>query len=92
MTIENSPIILTQSYLEKGIFSFVRLIHTVDIFQNTDVFSVFMTSKSAETQTEDFIYDISRERDEAEKFFRMLCEQKATASSLQSLAEAFVDC
>ncbi|MBQ3490812.1 MAG: hypothetical protein IJA86_09505 [Clostridia bacterium] len=82
----NSSIILTQNYRENNAVSAIRLIHSVDIFQNTDVFSVFLTTESDGKQTEEFIYDISRNKRDAKKFFSLLCEQKATADSLCELA------
>ena len=90
MNPQNSPIILTKTREENGTSTRYRLIGTFDAFGDTEIFSVFLTTMRGDSLTEDFVYDISRDPDEAARFFRTVCEHRATALHLRELAEDFL--
>ena len=83
-------IIQTEFYTRNHIHNRFRLIHTVDVFQNTDVFSVFLTTESPDGYHEEFVYDIARHPATAKEFFRLICQGDVSATSLRDIAEDFV--
>lgn len=85
-----SSVILTETNAENDIQNRFRLIQTADLFHNTDVFSIFLTTESNHICTEDFVYDISRDADTAKKFFRLLCKENVSALHLREAAEDFI--
>ena len=90
MTKETSALILTDITGENGILNRYRLIATMDAISGKEVFSVFLTTESGEGMTEDFVYDITRDSDEAVRFFHRLVEYRATALHLRDIAEDFL--
>jgi hypothetical protein len=85
-----SEIIFTKRREDGGILTDLRLIRTFDALWETDVFSVLMTTQTHGARTEDFVYDISRDFEEAKRFFDLLCEGKASTVHLRELAEDFL--
>ena len=63
-----SSVIQTKHHLQNETVSKLRLIQTVDPFQNTDVYSLFLTTESENGCNEEFIYDISRNAQAAKAF------------------------
>jgi|GEM_PF-2628872 len=90
MTVNPSPVIVSVCRAGKNISTRFRLIRTFDSWKEADVFSVFLTTESAEGLTEDFVYDVTRDCDEAHRFFDMLCERDATALNLHDVTEDFL--
>lgn len=85
-----SEIIFTKRREDGVLVTDLRLIRTFDALWETDVFSVLLTTHAGGVRTEDFVYDISRDFDEAKRFFDMLCRGKASAVHLRELAEDFL--
>ena len=85
-----TAVIMTENKEEKGVLTRYRLLCTFDAFEETEVFSVFLTTRCEDVLSEDFVYDIARDRDEAICFFRLLCENRATACHLIEIAENFL--
>ncbi|MBQ7309080.1 MAG: hypothetical protein IJW87_02780 [Clostridia bacterium] len=85
-----SSVIQTKHHLQNETVSKLRLIQTVDPFQNTDVYSLFLTTESENGCNEEFIYDISRNAQAAKAFFELLCKEKVTALSLREVAEDYL--
>ena len=90
MSAFHTCIVSSVSNTEYEIINHFRLISTIDIFQQTDVFSVFLTTTSPEDSSEAFVYDISRNPHTAEQFFDMICKNNVTALSLREIAEDFI--
>ena len=87
---ESSGLIMTDIGREEGVLNRYRLIATMDAFSGREVFSVFLTTESADGVTEDFVYDITRDPDEARVFFQRIVESRATALHLREIAEDFL--
>ena len=85
-----SCVILTETRKGCGVLTRYRLIETFDAFLGTAVFSVLLTTEYGGTVTEDFVCDLSRDPDEAARFFRRIVEYRATATHLRELAEDFL--
>lgn len=83
-------IISSISQKEKTISNHYRLIRTMDPFQQTDIFSVFLTTTTAEGTDEAFAYDITRNPHTAEIFFERIRKGNVTALSLNEIAEDFI--
>jgi hypothetical protein len=83
-------IISSISQKEKTISNHYRLIRTMDPFQHTDIFSVFLTTTTAEGTDEAFAYDITRNPHTAEIFFDLIRKGNVTALSLNEIAEDFI--
>ena len=83
-------IISSISQKEKTISNHYRLIRTMDPFQHTDIFSVFLTTTTAEGTDEAFAYDITRDADTAKEFFTLLCKENVSALHLREVAEDFI--
>ena len=90
MSAFHTCIVSSVSNTEQKIINHYRLIRTIDIFHNTEVFSVFLTTASPEDSSEAFVYDISRNSHTAEQFLDMICKNNVTALSLREIAEDFI--
>ena len=89
METQATAVIGTDISREEGILNRYRLIATTEA-SGAEVFSVFLTTESEDGLTEDFVYDVSRDPDEAELFFRRLVACRATALHLRDIAEDFL--
>ncbi|MBQ8498096.1 MAG: hypothetical protein IJ489_11680 [Clostridia bacterium] len=85
-----SSIILTKRTLQNDVQNHFRLIRTLDGFRNTDIFSVFLTTESPVVFEEEFVFDISRDPETANTFFRLISEGNVTALTLREIAEDFI--
>ncbi len=90
MTRPESAIILTKYNTEDHTINHYRLIRTMDLFQNQDVFSVFLTTDHPDGIDEEFIYDISHEENLATCFFNRICSENVTACTLAAVAHDFL--
>ncbi len=90
MPVFHTSVIASVSHTENDVDNHFRLIRTMDVFQNTDVFSVFLTTCSPTGCYEAFVYDISRNPDIAASFFALICRENVTAVSLSDIAEDFI--
>ncbi len=85
-----SAIIKTHCVSEKGIYTYYRLLHTVDAFQGRDVYSVFLTTSTKSEVDEEFAYDIAQNAEEAILFFTKLCNAHVTACTLLDVTTDFL--
>ena len=92
MNSADSPVILSRSYRIQKTKNRLRLIRTMDIFQNADTFSLFLSTESPDGFQEDFVYDISRSKEKATLIFEQLCRGKVTALSLREITEDILVC
>ena len=83
-------ILLSKHTVQNHVKNHFRLIQTSDIFLNTDIFSVFLTTESPDAYDEEFIFDISRDFETAISFFRLISEGNVTALTLREIAEDFL--
>ena len=90
MSAFHTAVISDFSKTEDHIDNHFRLIRTMDIFHQTDVFSVFLTTRSPDGCYEEFVYDIARNYETAETFFNLICKANVTALSLCDVAEDFI--
>ena len=90
MTTDISSILLTEMRKKDGFLTCIRLIKTFDVFQMSDIFSIFLTTQAGEIRTEDFVYDVARNFETAKRLFDILCENGASAVHLHELAEDFL--
>lgn len=90
MNYAESSIILAQSYQAHETKNRLRLIQTMDIFHNTNAFSLFLSTESQNGLDEDFIYDISRSIEDATSIFEQLCKGRVTVLSLREITEDFL--
>ena len=85
-----SAVILTKTREEEDVSTRYRLITTFDAFCGAEVFSVLLTTRRGKEETEDFVYDIARDEDEAARFFSRIVEYRVTARHLREIAEDFL--
>lgn len=90
MTRSESSIILTHCNAQEQILNCCRLIHTVDAYHGNDVFSVFLSTRDKGEIDEEFVYDISHDRDSAIDFFTRICREHVTACTLCDIARDFL--
>ena len=65
MTRNESSVLLAQWNAESDIRNHYRLLRTTDPFHGDDVFSVFLSTITPDECDEEFLYDITRNRDDA---------------------------
>ena len=82
-----SSVVLTERRSQKTHTTDYRLIRTVDIFQEAEIYSVFLTTESEGARTEDFVYDVARDFREAKMFFERICDAGACAWNLREYAD-----
>lgn len=85
-----SSVILTKTNDENHVQNCYRLIQTIDIFHGIHIFSVFLTTTAYGITDEEFVYDIAHEAIDANHFFRYICENQVTASTLLDVAKDFL--
>ena len=90
MTPCSTSIILTKCYTTGALRNRFRLIETADVFLHTEIYSLFLTTESANDYTEEFVYDISRDSKTAKEFFHLLCKENVTALHLRDVAEDYL--
>lgn len=82
-----SSVVLTESRNRKDHTTDYRLIRTVDIFQEAEIYSVFLTTENEGARAEDFVYDVARDFHEAKNFFDRICDAGACAWNLREYAD-----
>lgn len=82
MTRNESSVLLAQWNAESDIRNHYRLLRTTDPFHGDDVFSVFLSTITPDECDEEFLYDITRNRDDALRLFDLLCQKNVTACTL----------
>ena len=87
MVPDRSSVILTENRKQEEYMTRFRLIRTVDIFQEAEIYSVFLTTEGESTRAEDFVYDVARDFLEAKRFFERLCDVGACAWNLREYAD-----
>ena len=87
MVPDRSSVILTENRKHEGYTTRFRLIRTVDIFQEAEIYSVFLTTEGEGVRAEDFVYDVARDFREAKRFFDRLCDACACAWDLREQAD-----
>ncbi len=84
---DRSSVVLTESRTRESYTTCFRLIRTVDIFQEAEIFSVFLTTECEGARAEDFVYDVARDFHEAKRFFERICDDGAFAWNLRECAD-----
>ena len=82
MTRNESAILFTAQTAENGVQTRYRLLRTVDPFRGDDVFSLFLTTGTQDACDEEFLYDITRDRDEAFRLLDLFCRMNVTACTV----------
>ena len=85
-----SSVILTNFNTIDHVYNCCRLIQTVDLLHGDDVFSIFLTTKSADDIDEEFVYDIARDEFHAKAFFSQICKEHVTACTLLDITRDFL--
>ncbi|MBQ9747736.1 MAG: hypothetical protein IJV98_03025 [Clostridia bacterium] len=85
-----SSVILTEFSAENGVANRYRLLQTADSFHGDDVFSIFMTTHTADGTDEEFVYDIAREKAEATGLFQKICRENVCACTLADVTKDLI--
>ncbi len=85
-----SSIILTHCSIDGHVLSCCRLIQTVDVYHGNDVFSVFVSTSADDETDEEFVYDISHDKETAVSFFTRICQEHISACTLLDIAQDFL--